>query len=82
MDIINPETPVYNAIIFYIMIVCIILTIKPKFMYCDKNKKFKSFGFGNNKTILSFPVICVSSGIILYLIFLSIKILFERLAAK
>ena len=37
--------------------------------------KFRSFGIGDNKTIMSFPMICLASGIILYIIFLMIEIL-------
>lgn len=75
MDIINPNAPVYNTIIFYIMIVCILLIIKPSFMYDHKKKCFKTFGTSEGKTVFSFPVITIGSGILLYLIFLFVEIL-------
>ena len=73
--IFDPEAPIYNTIICYILVICLILTIRPKFMFCDKTKKFKSFGYGDNKTILSFPFVTISSGIILYMLFIGINIL-------
>ena len=74
--VINPTTPVYNTIFFYIILVCIILIIKPKYMYNQKTRRFKSFGCGEGKTLLSFPVICISTGIALYMTFLLVKILY------
>jgi len=44
-------------------------------MYCDKTKKFKSFGCGKDQTILCFPIICLTSVIVFYLIFLTVDIL-------
>ena len=41
MDIINPDNPVYNTVIFYILINSILLLAKPNFMYCNKVNKFK-----------------------------------------
>jgi hypothetical protein len=73
--IVNPESPVYNAIIFYILIICVIIITKPEFMYCIKSNKFKSFGFGDGQTLLSFPVISIGSGIVLYIFFLFFEIL-------
>lgn len=82
MNIIDPEYPVYNAIIFYIMFICIILIIRPKIMYCCETKKFKSFGFGDNKTLMSFPIVAISMGIILYMFFLWVEILYLYLNDK
>jgi hypothetical protein len=73
--IVDPNTPVYNTIIFYIMIVCIILIIKPRFMYCQETKRFKPFGCGEDGTIMSFPLVSIGSGIVLYLFFLLVFIL-------
>lgn len=82
MGIIDPSTPVYNTIIFYILIVCIILITKPNFMYCYKSKKFKSFGLNDNQTMLSFPIVAIGSGIILYMIFLMVQIMCKYLDEK
>lgn len=68
------STPIYNTIIFYILIVVLVLLIKPDFMYSNKSKKFKSFGFGEDKTLFCFPLVCIVSVVILYFIFLSIDI--------
>lgn len=73
---IDPETPVYNTIVFYIMIVISLLIIRPKFMYDEENKIFKSFGNNENQTLLSFPLVSIGSGILLYLLFLVISLLY------
>lgn len=75
MGLIDPANPLYNTIVFYIIIVVVLLISKPEFMYCDKTKRFKTFGIGKNQSILSFPVMCFASVILLYFIFLSIDIL-------
>lgn len=77
MDIINPNTPLYNTIIFYILIIGILLIIKPDFMYCKNTQKFKPFGFDEGKTIACFPTIVICSAIFLYIIFMFIKILYN-----
>lgn len=82
MGIINPNTPVFNTIIFYLIVICLILIIKPKFMYSDKENKFKQFGCGEDQTLLSFPIVGIGSGIIIYAIFLFIDALFSYLDKK
>ncbi len=82
MDIINPNAPVYNTIIFYIMIVCLLLIIKPTFMYCHKTQKFKQFGCGPNRTLLSFPLVTIGVGIILYMLFLGVDTITKYLDDK
>ena len=39
------SSPIYNAILFYILFVIILLVIKPNVMYDHKTKKFKAFSF-------------------------------------
>lgn len=69
------SSPIYNTIIFYILLIIIILVLKPSIMYCDKTKKFKSFGCGKNQTLFCFPLVCIVSVIILYLVFLMFEII-------
>lgn len=68
------SSPVYNAILFYILIVIILLVIKPNIMYNNKTNKFKSFGIGDNgqddQTFFAFPLMALSSAISLYFFFL------------
>jgi len=74
--ILNPTSPVYNSIMFYIIIICLVLLIKPNFMYCKKLNKFKDFGVSSkNKTLLTFPVFTIIVAILLYMIFLFVSIL-------
>lgn len=76
------SSPVYNTILFYILFVSTILIIKPCVMYCNETKKFKSFGCGKGQTIVCFPLVCISSVIILYFIFLIAEIVGEYLDKK
>ena len=69
------SSPVYNTILFYILLIALLLIIKPNIMYCYKSKKFKSFGCGKEQTLFCFPLICITSVIILYFIFLMMDIL-------
>lgn len=71
---INAGSPVYNTIIFYIILIIIILITKPDFMYCKDTKKFKPFGCSNGQTVLSFPIISITSVIVLYLMFLMLDV--------
>ena len=79
MGIINPYNPVTNALIFYVIFVLILLIVKPKFLYSDKNKKFKQFGCRKDQTLLSFPVIAIIAGIFFYMIFSSLEVVCMKL---
>lgn len=78
--LINPSNPVYNTIIFYILLICIVLLTKPSIMYCHKTNKFKPFGCGEGQTVFSFPAVSIASGIILYIFFLGIEVVHDYLA--
>jgi len=82
MNIINPNSPMFNTLIFYLMCIFIILIIKPSFMYCHKNKKFKSFGCRRDQSLFSFPIITIIISIVIYMIFLCLDILFTLLSNK
>ncbi len=73
------SSPLCNTIIFYILLIIMILIFKPDIMYCNKTNKFKSFGCGKNQTIFCFPIVCLSSVVILYLLFLMIDVLYKYL---
>ncbi len=72
--------PIYNTILFYIFFITIILIVKPKIMYCNKNKCFKPFGCEKGQTLLCFPIACILSIIILYLLFLMVDIVGKQMA--
>jgi len=69
----DPCNPLNNTILIYIISVISIYYIKPMFMYSYKENKFKSFGFGLDKTPLSFPILSISLAIILYIIFSTVN---------
>ena len=61
---------IYYAIIIYILIVVGIYLYKPSFMYDYENNKFKEFGFTEEKTMFSLPVMAIILSIIIYLVIL------------
>lgn len=67
------KTPVLNTIIVYLIIIIIILLLKPNYMF--NNMKMKKFGCSNDKTLLTFPIFCISIAFILYLLFFAIGLL-------
>ena len=72
--IIDPETPLFNTVIFYIMVVTILLIVKPDFMWDQETGRFKSFGFGQGQTLASFATTAIGMGVMLYALFLGIYI--------
>ena len=71
----NPQLPVYNATILYILLVVSLVLIKPDSMYDRENKRFREFGSGRNRTVMSLPVVSISAAILLYLLFSAIETL-------
>lgn len=69
------SSPLYNTIFFYILFVIMIILFKPSSLYCHKNKRFKSFGCGDNETIFCFPLLCIVLVIGLYTLFFVIDII-------
>jgi hypothetical protein len=63
-------SPIYNAILFYILFIIIILVMKPNIMYNKNTKKFRPFGCGEGQTLFAFPIVSLSSAVIFYIIFL------------
>ena len=59
MSIIDPKTPIYNAIIIYILIVALIVVMKPNFLYNMKTSRMKTFGCINDQTLIPFPILSV-----------------------
>lgn len=71
--------PLYNSILFYILFIILIILLKPKFLYCQETNKMKSFGFGENQTIFCFPLVCIMSIVVFYLVFLGLDIVNDAL---
>lgn len=68
------DGPLYNTILFYLIFVSLLLVFKPSIMYCDKQKRFKSFGCKDGETIVCFPLVCITFAVVLFLLFLLIDI--------
>ena len=63
-----------NAIVLYICIIVLIIYTKPNFLYDNKTKKFKEFGFNNNnKTIITFQMLSILIAILSYVLIVYIK---------
>lgn len=69
------NSPIYNTILTYIFFIIILLVLKPQFMYCNKKKKFKSFGLGQDKVFFCFPVVSIIAAIILYIFFTLLELI-------
>ncbi|AYV78907.1 MAG: hypothetical protein Edafosvirus47_3 [Edafosvirus sp.] len=80
--IFDPYKPAYNTIIVYVIIIIIFLITKPGFMYDSVNKKFKQFGCDKGQTLLPFPLLCITCGIIVYILFSFIEILYVVIDSK
>lgn len=73
--------PLYNSILFYILFIVLIILLKPKFLFCKKSNQMKSFGFGKNQTIFCFPLVCIMSIVIFYIVFLGLDIVNKALTS-
>lgn len=69
----KPNNPVYNTLIIYIIVISVLLIVRPEAMYNRQNGKFKTFGFGEGQSMLSFPTVAIGSGVMLYGLFLLIS---------
>jgi hypothetical protein len=69
MGLLNPENPLINTIIFYIISISLLIYYKPKIIYDKKTKKFKQFGLNKDKSILCLPVLAMLIAIIYYIFF-------------
>ena len=69
MDILNPDTPVYNSIIFYIITIILIIIYKPDYIYNNDSNERKEFGFNENQTLFPFSFAIIFFAIFYSLIF-------------
>ena len=65
--------PLYNTLIIYLISSILIYVLKPRPIF-RKNGEMKSFGYGNKKTCLSYPIVITLIGIITYFIFVVLSI--------
>lgn len=59
---------IYYAILMYIFIILGLYLFKPDFIYNNKKKVFKEFGFDDDKTPFSLPIIAIIIAIVIYMI--------------
>jgi hypothetical protein len=67
------NSPVQNAIYIYLINIILILYLRPP-LFFTTNGSMKSFGIGEDKTLINFPIYIVTIGIISYILFVGIKL--------
>ena len=60
-----------NTILLYILFCIVIYKNKHRYFF-KKNGEFKSFGIGENKTIIPYWLVCIVFGLVIYLV-ISVK---------
>jgi NADH:ubiquinone oxidoreductase subunit 6 (subunit J) len=56
------------TVIIFILTIIILIVIKPTFLYDKKKRKFKQFGYGKHKTILTLPILSIFVSIIVFIV--------------
>jgi hypothetical protein len=59
----------YYAIFIYIFIIIFLFISKPDIIYDRNNKKFKDFGIGPSKSLISLHILAILIPIIIYILF-------------
>lgn len=58
-----------TSIFLFTFILCLTYLSRPTYLFDEKTKELKEFGFNiNNKTIITYPLYCSLLAIIIYLI--------------
>jgi hypothetical protein len=55
------------TVIIFILTLIILIIIKPNFLYDKKKQRFKQFGYGKNKTILTLPILSIFVSVIVFI---------------
>jgi len=63
------ETPIYNTIIVFTIIIILIYISKPDFLYDKDKNEFRQFGTTNGKTLLPIHILAILLAILLYIFF-------------
>ena len=61
------NTPVVNSILIFLTTSALLYAFKPKLMF-KENGEMKSFGYGNDKTCFTFPVVVFGTTLVGYII--------------
>ena len=56
------------SIIVYTIIVLLVISVKPSFLYDHEIKKYKTLGTGENQTLVSIELFLILSGVVSYVI--------------
>ncbi len=79
MNFISPTNPVFNTLLFYIIIISLIFLMKPHKFFCKKTSQIKQFGYTHNTTIIPLPLFSILLAVGLYLSFSAVELLYVRL---
>jgi hypothetical protein len=66
------NNPLFDSLKYYILVMLILITLKPEFIYDSKNRKYKKFGLKKNKTIFTLPFLSIIIAILIYIFVLLI----------
>lgn len=78
----NPHLPVYNASVFYILLVVGLVIMKPTMLYDHDKKKFREFGMDEGKAVVTLPVLSISCAIVIYFLFSLVEAISDRSKKK
>lgn len=67
--ILNIDSPVFNTIVVFSIIMILLYTIKPEVIYDHEKAEFRQFGTTERKTLLPIYVISILLAMILYIFF-------------
>uniref|UniRef100_A0A6C0EAM1 Uncharacterized protein n=1 Tax=viral metagenome TaxID=1070528 RepID=A0A6C0EAM1_9ZZZZ len=71
--IFDPYNPVFNTVFVYILIISFLVIHKPYFIYNKRKRRFKQFGVGRGKSLLSLPILAILLPVILYSLFRALE---------
>jgi hypothetical protein len=68
------NNPLQNTIYIYLINIILILYWRPSTFFTTSGN-IKSFGIGNDKTLINFPIYIITVGILSYILFILLKLI-------
>lgn len=67
MGKVDIDRVLYLSIFMYIILMALIIFTKPRIMYDEQNKKLRCFGFDEDETLLSLPIVGILLSLCVYI---------------
>lgn len=67
MSKVDIDRILYISIFIYVILMALIIFTKPRIMYDEENKKLRCFGFNDNETLLSLPIVGILLSLSVYI---------------